>query len=165
MAKFSATIYKIGINPVVDPPDRAMQAIFKSAVRSKGAIPVRGKLNGAEFIQTIVKYKGAWRLYINGPMLKDSRLAVGDTANIEIDFDPRSRDVALPSELAKALRKDKRASTAFESLSPSRRKEISRYIGSLKTAEAVAKNVERVIKHLRQEETDAQYGLMRRKKK
>lgn len=165
MVKFSATIYKIGINPVVDPPERALRAIFKAAGRSRGPIPVCGKLNGAAFIQTLVKYSGAWRLYINGPMLKDAGLGVGDTAKIEVDFDPRNRDVALPSELEIALRKDKRASAAFEDLSASRRKEISRYIGSLKTAEAIAKNVERVIKHLREEETDAQYGLMRRKKK
>ena len=164
MVKFSATIYKIGINPVVDPPDKILDAIFKQAGRSKGPIPVRGKLNGAEFVQTLVKYKGAWRLYINGPMLKDSGLAVPDTAKIEIEFDPRSRDVALPKELETALKRDKKASEVYESLSPSRRKEISKYIGSLRTPEAVAKNVERVIRHLRQEETDAQYALMRRTK-
>ena len=39
-----------------------------------------------------------------------------------------------------------------------------KYIGSLRTADAVAKNVDRVIRHLRQEDTDAQYALMRRKK-
>lgn len=164
MPKFSATIYKIGINPVVDPPDKVLLAIFRTAARSKGPIPVRGKLNGAEFIQTLVKYQGSWRLYINGPMLKDSELAVGDTAKIELEFDPRSREIAMPNELAAALRNDKKAKAAFEDLSPSRRKEISKYIGALKSPESVAKNIERVIRHLLEEETDAQYGLMRRKK-
>jgi hypothetical protein len=139
-------------------------AIFKKAERSKGPIPVRGKLNGAEFIQTLVKYQGSRRLYINGQMLKASSLAVGDTANIEIEFDPRSREVAMPKELAAALRNDTKAKAAFDELSPSRQKEISKYIGSLKTPESVAKNIERVIRHLRAEETDAQYALMRRKK-
>lgn len=164
MIIFSATIYKIGINPVIDPPDKILEAIFKQAGRSKGPIPVRGKLNGAEFMQTLVKYKGAWRLYINGPMLKDSGLAIGDLAKIELEFDPRSRDVAVPKELAIALRQDKKANAAYERLSASRRKEIAKYIGSLKTPDSVAKNVERVMRHLRQEDTDAQYALMRRKK-
>jgi hypothetical protein len=62
MQKFSATIYKIGINPVVDPPDGVMTAIFAAAGRRKGPIPVRGRLNGAEFVQTLVRYRGAWRL-------------------------------------------------------------------------------------------------------
>jgi hypothetical protein len=164
MFKFTATIYKIGINPVVDPPDKVLFSIFKKADRSKGPIPVCGKLNGAEFVQTLVKYQGSWRLYINGPMLRDSGLAVGDVAKIEVDFDPRSREVAMPKELVAALKKDKKAKAAFEDLSPSRRKEISKYIGGLKTPESVAKNIERVIRHLRVEETDAQYALMRRKK-
>lgn len=164
MPKFTAIIYKIGINPVVDPPNKVLLAIFKKAERSKGPIPVRGKLNGAEFIQTLVKFQGSWRLYINGPMLKDSGLAVGDTARIEIEFDSRSREVAMPKELVAALKNDEKAKAAFDDLSPSRRKEISKYIGGLKTAESVAKNIDRVIRHLREEETDAQYALMRRKK-
>ena len=164
MPKFTATIYKIGINPVVDPPDKVLLAIFKRAERSKGPIPVRGKLNGAEFVQTLVKYQGSWRLYINRPMLEESGLAVGDTAKIEIVFDPRSREVPMPDELVGALKNDRKAKAAFEDLSPSRRKEIAKYISSLKTPESVAKNVERVIRHLRKEETDAQYALMRRKK-
>jgi hypothetical protein len=164
MIKFTATIYKIGINPVVDPPEKALQAIFRQAGRSKGPIPVRGKLKGVDFIQTLVKFKGAWRLYVNGPMLKDSRLSVGEVAKVEIEFDPRSREVALPSELESALSGDRKASAAFANLAPSRRKEISRYIGSLKSREAIEKNVKRVISHLRDEATDAQYALMRRKK-
>ncbi|HLA94342.1 MAG TPA: hypothetical protein VK612_01380 [Pyrinomonadaceae bacterium] len=63
MAEFSQKIYKIGINPVVDPPNEILKAIFKQAGRSTGPIPIHGKLNGAEFTQTLVKYKGKWRLY------------------------------------------------------------------------------------------------------
>ena len=71
MNSFSAKIYIISkINPVVDLPDDVLSAIFAQAGRSKGPIPVRGRLNGAEFIQTLIKYEGAWRLYLNGPMRK-----------------------------------------------------------------------------------------------
>lgn len=164
MFGFTFKIYKLGINPVVDPPDNVLRALFEQAGRSKGPIPVRGRLNGAEFIQTLVKYGGKWRLYINGQMLKDSGLKVNDTASIEIEFDSRPRIVGLPESLEKALQKDKRAKKAFEELSPSRQKEIMRYLGALKTPASIEKNVERIIKHLRDEKTDAQHALMRRQK-
>ena len=133
MAKFRAAIYKIGINPVVDPPEDVLQALFEQAGKSKGPIPVCGRLNGAEFIQTLVKYQGAWRLYINDPMLKASGLKVGDTAHVEIEYDPRQRNVPMPKKFALALSKNKIAKEAFDSLPPSRQKEILRYLGSLKT--------------------------------
>ena len=149
MPRFAATIYKLGINPVVDPPERILSSIFKQAGKSKGAIPVRGRLNGIEFVQTLVKYAGAWRLYINGPMLKESGTKVADEVRIEIEFDPRPRDVTIPKSLEIALRKDGRAKAALEKLPTSRRKEIFRYINSLKTQDAIEKNVEKVIRQLK----------------
>ena len=154
MVKFKSKISKIGINPVVDPPERVMKIIFAAAGRSKGPIPVCGKLNGADFIQTLVRYRGPWRLYINGPMLKTSTSKVGDTVVIEIEFDAAPRSTPQPPELVTALRKDKQARKAFDALTASRQKEINRYIGSLKTAEAIDKNVKRIIAHLRGESVD-----------
>ena len=147
--KFSAVIFKLGINPVVDPPADILTGIFQQAGRSKGPVPVRGELNGASFIQTMVKFRGEWRLYINGPMLKASGLKVGDTADINIEFDPHPREVPMPEALASAFRKDTIANAAFAELTPSRQKEILRYIGSLKSQAAIEKSVERVLTQLR----------------
>lgn len=164
MVKFSSKIYKIGINPVVDPPENVLRAIFEQAEKDKGPIPVRGRLNGADFIQTLVKYHGVWRLYINGPMLKDSSLGVGDMAKVKIEFDSRSREVPMLREFAAALAKDNAAKKEFDKLPPSRQKEILRYLSNLKSKESVAKNVERILRHLNGKPTDAQHALMRRKK-
>ena len=116
MQRFSAEIYKVGINPVVDPPEAVLSAIFRQAEKDKGPIPVKGVLNGSEFTQTLVKYAGAWRLYINGPMLKNSGLSVGDQAKIEIEFDPRPREEPMPAKLKAELRKNANARKAFEEL-------------------------------------------------
>lgn len=164
MAKFTETIYKIGVNPVVDPPNDDLLVIFKQAGRSTGPIPVCGRLNGADFIQTLVRYQGAWRFYINGPMLKASGLKVGDTANVEIEFDPRARETPMPKKLAAALKKDKTARAEFEKLAPSRKKEILRYLGFLKSEESLERNIERVLAHLRGEKADTLHALMRKKK-
>jgi len=164
-AKFSSVIYKIGINPVVDPPDNVLDSIFKQAGRSKGPIPVCGKLNGAEFIQTLVKYMGDWRLYINAQMLNDSGLKVGDKANVEIKFDPRPRSIPMPTKLGAALRRDTKAKEAFAALSSSRQKEIFRYINSLRTDESIARNVEKILRQLKGDETVKPLAIMRAKKK
>ncbi len=162
--KFSAKIYKIGINPVVDPPDNVLAALFGQALKSKGPIPVRGRLNGADFIQTLVKYQGFWRLYVNGEMLRDSGLKVGDTANVEIEFDPRPREVPFPPKFAIALEDDKTAKAEFDKLTPGRRKELLRYLGSLKTEESLDRNIERVVKHLKGENAETLHALMRKDK-
>ena len=150
MPRFNATIYKLGINPVVDPPERVMKSLFSRAGRTKGPIPVRGKLNGAEFRQTLVKYSGSWRLYVNGVMLKASGTKVGDEVRVDIEFDPSPPEVRMPDALANALRADPLARGAFYSLAPSRRKEILRYIGSLKSDEAIEKNIARLLRDLSQ---------------
>ena len=146
--RFTGKIYKIGINPVVDPPNDVLSAIFSQAGKDKGPIPVTGVLNGVPFIQTLVKYAGAWRLYINGPMLKESGLSVGDIAKVEIELDTRTREVPMPPRLKAEFRKNAAARKAFESLPASRQKEILRYIGSLKAEDSIERNVARVISQL-----------------
>ena len=164
LESFSATIYKIGINPVVDPPPDMLAAIFEQAGKSKGPIPVCGNLNAAGFVQTLVKYKGAWRLYINGEMLKASGLKVGETAEIEIEFDPRPREVPMPEIFKKALADNPAAQTAFQKLAPYRQKEILRYLGFLKNEASLLRNTDRVLRHLLGETSDALHALMRREK-
>lgn len=147
--RFRAAIYKIGINPVVDPPEDVLQGLFEAVGREKGPIPVRGKIDGAEFVQTLVKYQGLWRLYVNGEMLRASGLKVGDTAEVEIEHDSGPRNVPMPAKLKVALDRDKQAKIAFAALRPSRRKEIFRYINSLRTEQSIARNVEKILQQLK----------------
>lgn len=149
MVNFTAVIYKLGINPAVDPPDGVLAAVFEQAGKSKGPIPVCGFINCAEFVQTLVKYGGKWRLYINSEMLKASGLKVGDTAQIEIEFDKRPRETPFPPEFEMALADDKDAARAFLALTPSRRKEILTYLGHLKTDESRRRNVKKIIAQLK----------------
>ena len=149
MVRFKAKIGKLGINPVIDPPEGVLAAIFEQAGRSKGPVPVRGTLDGAAFAQTLVKYGGKWRLYVNGEMMKASDVRVGDFANIELEYDPKPRTLPVPPRLEAALRSDPIAAAAFAVLTPGRRKEILRYLGSLKTEASLERNIERVLVQLR----------------
>ncbi|MDB5198832.1 MAG: hypothetical protein JWO92_795 [Chitinophagaceae bacterium] len=148
MKSFSAQIFIIGINPYVLLPEPVLQSLFKQAGKDKGAIPVRGTLNGTAFIQNLVKYSGKWRLYLNTPMRKAAGIDVGDTANVKIEYDPEPRIVSMHPQLQQAFAKNKNAKAAFEKLAPSRQKEILRYISFLKTEASVTINVEKVILYL-----------------
>lgn len=142
------TIEIIGVNPYVIPTAPVLKSIFKQSGKDKGAIPVKGTINKKPFTQTLVRYKGKWRLYINGVMCKAAKVGVGDTVEIKLGFDAVERITPMPALLEKALKKNKSAQTTFNSLPPSRQKEIKRYINNLKSAEAIKKNVKRAITFL-----------------
>jgi hypothetical protein len=148
MKSFSSKIFIIGVNPYVLLPQKVLDAIFKQAKKDKGPIPVRGTLNGHKFTQTLVKYSGKWRLYLNTPMRKAAAIDVGDMAKVKIDFDTQERIIAMHPKLKKAFQQNKTAHDVFKKQSPSRQKEIVRYISFLKSEEAVARNIIRAIKFL-----------------
>ena len=148
MESFTAKILIIGINPYVGIPEDVLDALFKQAGKTTGPIPIRGWLNGKEFLQTLVKYQGIWRLYLYTPMRRDAAIDVGDNAIIEIEFDPEPRIVPMHPTFGRALSKNKEAKAAFEKLPPSRQKEILRYLNSMKTDESLVRNIEKVIQYL-----------------
>ncbi len=148
MFSFKAKIFIIGINPYVLIPETVLKKIFVQAKKDKGAIPIRGTLDGHPYIQNLVKYSGKWRFYLNEPMRKAAKKDVGDSIEVQIEYDPIERIIPVHPKLSKALKENKDALQAFKKLSPSRQKEIIRYIGFLKTEEAIDKNVVKAIQLL-----------------
>jgi hypothetical protein len=148
MNKFTAKIEIIGINPFVFLPEKVLQNIFKEAGKNKGKIPVKMKIEGHEFIQTLIKYSGHWRLYLNTPMRKMAKKEVGDFAKFEIAFDKEERKIAIHPKFQTALNNDPKAKEVFEKLRPSLQLEIVRYFSFLKQEETVEKNVTKAISFL-----------------
>lgn len=145
---FSAEIEKIGINPFVYVPDNILKSIFIQANKDKGKIPVKIKIDGQEFLQTLIKYSGHWRLYLNTPMRKVVKKDVGDTAVFEISFDPEKRVIPIHPNFTKALEENKEAKKVFDNLPPSLQLEIVRYLSFLKTDESINRNIEKAINFL-----------------
>ncbi|TGL13548.1 YdeI/OmpD-associated family protein [Leptospira meyeri] len=145
---FTAKIEIIGINPFVFLPKSILTSLMKQAQTDKGKIRVILKMEGFEFTQTLVKYKGEWRLYLNTPMRKAAKKEVGDKAQFEIKFNPKSMEHPVSPELQSALAKNKEAKNRFQSLSPSLQNEIMRYIFKIKSEKIKKDNVERVILYL-----------------
>lgn len=163
MLRFTSIILIIGVNPYVELPDDVLLKIFQQAAKDKGPIPVRGKLNSHAFKQTLVKYAGGWKLYLNTPMRKNAGIDVGDRADVEIEFDPDPRMEAMHPAFALALSQNPAAKIVFEKRPPSHQKEILRYLNSMKTEASLIRNIEKVIQHLLGEKTEGLYPLMRRK--
>lgn len=145
MHKFNAKLEIIGVNPFVFVPEEILDALFTKSGKNKGTIPIKGKVNGKAYKQTLLRYKGHWRLYINTTMLKNSPKRIGEVVEIIVAHDTADRTVKSHPKFADALKDNKTALAAFEKLSPSRQKEINRYIANLKTEEAIEKNIIRAI--------------------
>jgi len=148
MKAFTARIQKIGINPYVLLPAAVLKSIFNKAGKYKGAVPVKIRIGTKDFIQNMVKYSGKWRLYLNAPMRNAAGKDVGDLITIQIDFDLKPRTTPIHPKLKQALKENKQAKLAFDKLSPSRQKEILKYINFLKSEESVDKNVQKTISAL-----------------
>jgi len=145
MLTFTALLDLIGINPFVFVPQHILSTLFEAAGKNKGAIPVCGMVNGKPFEQTLLRYKGEWRLYINTKMLRNSPKRIGELIEITIEFDKRDRTLQPHPDLIKALSQKIAAQTVFNNLPPSGKKEIIRYISALKTTESRARNIQLAI--------------------
>jgi hypothetical protein len=146
--KFSAILEIIGVNPFVYVPKDILECIFKQAGKNKGPIPIKGEINNNPYKQTLVKYKGFWRLYINTTILKDSPNKIGESINVTISFDSVERTINPHPKLLDALENNIDAKTIFNGLSPSKRHEIIRYISFLKSEESIDRNVKKAIDFL-----------------
>lgn len=152
---FEDVIKKVGINPCVAVPSNIIQQLDK-----KGFIPVQLDLEGSKHLANLVPLgTGKYRLYINGIMLKSTGWKVGDSAKIKLRYDPKPRQEPIPKELLAALENHPKAKKIFEAYSPSRKKEVSRYLNNLKSAEAIDRNIAKIIKAM---EGDASHMLIRK---
>jgi hypothetical protein len=146
MHPFKAEIYKTGINAAVDVP----AAITEKMQAVKGYIRIEGIINGFRFRQTLVPVKNApYRLFVNIPMLKGGKTAVGQTAEFAIkqDFSPVEDAYPMVEALSRQLEK-KGLTAAFESLTGSRKKDILKYLSYIKTEATLQKNIEKVVMQL-----------------
>jgi hypothetical protein len=94
---------------------------------------------------------GSFYLYLHGNVRKSSGTKVGDSVDVEISFDSAYRNGPMhpmPVWFSKALKKNPAAKSAWESLTPSRHKEILRYFAALKSDESRERNLSRAIKVL-----------------
>ena len=144
---FKAKIYKTGINWAVDVP----RTITKCLTAVKGYIKVKGSINGFRFSKSLVPVKDApYRLFVNAVMMKGGNTAVGKSASFQIEQDKSTKAVTyrMPKLLITALHKHNLAND-FNLLTPSRKKDILRYLMMISKEETLVRNINKVIAQLR----------------
>ncbi|SFH41247.1 DUF1905 domain-containing protein [Pedobacter insulae] len=147
---FQAKIYQIGINWAVDVP----RDISQKMTPEKGYIRVKGQINRFDFTQTLVPVKNApYRLFVNLIMMKGGKTAVGEIAVFEIEQNHTHVDkmYPMPKLLADALQHHE-LTKDFNHLSPTRIKDILKYLSYVKTEETMKKNIDKVILQLKNKE-------------
>jgi hypothetical protein len=150
LTHFKSKIYKVGINWCVDVPGR----ITKEIVPEKGYIKIKGQINGFDFSKNLVPVKNKpYRLFVNLIMMKGANTALGKIASFQIEQDLKKviREYPVPNLLAAQLTKTNLTGD-FNKLTPARRKDILKYLNSIKTEETLVKNIGRVIRQLHAKE-------------
>ena len=152
------------LNPCVLVPQAIVAALKAESGRNQ-SLPVRASLQGKPFEAHVMRYRGAWRLYLHGVIRKRAGVKVGDRVQVGLRHDPVSRRTPMPPAFATALARDRRAKAAFAALAPSRQKELLRYLGNLKREESLRRNIGKMVKYLKGMEIEASpTGLYRREK-
>lgn len=118
-------------------------------------MPVRVQVNGqpqpAWRINMMPAGDGSFYLYLHGDVRTASKTKVGDTVHVSVRFDASYRSGPthpMPASFKAALARDATVRKNWEALIPSRQKEMLRYIASLKSPEAVERNVQKALQVL-----------------
>lgn len=150
MLHFKAKIYKTGINWCVDVPSKIAEQLEKE----KGYIRIKGLINDFEFKTNLVPVKNApHRLYVNGLMMKGGKTGLGKVASFDIEQNKVKIELEYPFPFALKKSLTQHGLTKdFTALSPTRKKDILKYLYYIKTEETLLKNIEKVILQLNNKE-------------
>jgi len=126
----------------------------------RGQIKVQGEINGFAFTATLFPDgQGHHFVIVNKKMLSGGKTAAGLMAKFRIHQDTSPRvTISPPKELMRELVQSKRLLKFFESLSPSRRHEIAKWIAQCKTSEARTRRSEQIAEWL-METMEAEHAL------
>ena len=81
-AKFTAAVYKVGINPTISIPEDVAEKLGVS-----GFTKIKGKINETEFVTTLIPVDGKpHRLYLNPELKEKTGIDFGDVANLTIEL-------------------------------------------------------------------------------
>ena len=146
MLTFIATIYKEGMNYVVDAPDSS-----KTYFQKSGYIPVRGIINKEDFKGTLIpREKNRHVLFVNWDIRTRIDKSEFDKIEVSIEYDPESRDLPVPEDVELILSEDSRIYKAFLQVSPSQRREMLQYVISAKKTETRLKRIQKIADHFRE---------------
>lgn len=116
----------------------------------RGQLRIKGEINGFAFSGTLFPVgDGTHFLIVNKKLLSGGKTAAGLTAKFRLQPDTTPRPLHSPGqELLRELGQSKRLLKFYESLSPSRRREIAKWVAECKTSEARERRSQQIAERL-----------------
>jgi hypothetical protein len=119
-----------------------------AALGGRGRIPVRASFNGVPYRGSIVRMGGVMMLGVTKAIMAEAGAGPGDLLDVVVENDEAARDIEVPQELSKALKRNRAAAAVWDGLSFSHRREYVGYIIEAKKEETRARRVEKTIQEL-----------------
>lgn len=110
--------------------------------------PVRITIKGHTYRSTVASMGGRSMVGVSAENREAAGVAGGDTVDVDIELDTAPRDVTVPPDLAKALKKDPKATKTFEGLSYSNRRWHVQSIEGAKTDETRQRRIAKSVRIL-----------------
>lgn len=106
-------------------------------------------INGHSWKSRVAIMRGRNLLGLSNANRAAAGVAIGDEVEVEVELDAEPRVVVEPDDFARALDADPAARTAYDRLSPSRRREHVLAIEGAKKAETRTRRIDRALATLR----------------
>jgi hypothetical protein len=107
--------------------------------------PVKVKIKGHTYRSTVAPMGGVFMVGVSAENREAAGVAGGDTVQVEIELDSAPREVTVPPDFAKALKRDAQAKKAFDTSSPSNKKWHVTSIEGAKTAETRQRRIDKSV--------------------
>jgi len=111
---------------------------------------VRATINGFTYRSTVAPMGGKFMLPLSAANREGAGVEAGDTIQVNLELDTAPREVTVPKDFAKALQRDAKARTTFESLSFSKKQWHVLSIEGAKTTETRERRIAKSISTLRE---------------
>jgi hypothetical protein len=107
--------------------------------------PVRVTINGHTYRSTVASMGGRFMIGVSAENRTGAKVAGGDVVEVDLELDTAPREVAVPKDLAAALKKDAKAKATFDALSNSNKGWHLQSIEGAKTEETRQRRIAKSI--------------------
>lgn len=107
--------------------------------------PVKITINGHTYRSTIAIMGGVFMVGVSAENRAKTGVAGGDKVQVDIELDTEPREVTVPADFAKAIKRDAAAKRTFDGLSPSNKKWHVLSIEGAKTAETRQRRLDKSV--------------------
>ena len=111
--------------------------------------PVRATVAGYTYQTTIARMRGQFMFPVSAAVRERAGVQAGDEVDVELELDTTPRKITVPPELAKALRRDRKAREAFEKLSYTNQKRHALAVEGAKSDETKQRRLAKILDELR----------------